>query len=160
MKKIKYLFITLTFIFFATIIYQNYIYYTISNNSLSKRSVEPITCSVTDYNPNLSENNSENSKFENTSNSKDCSAIFKYLKDLNLKPMKSKDFDYSTMNLRYDIRLDSPDNDNLTILVWLDDLSSIYIDSEKPDLPRGYYKIINSEFNYKYINNLIANSEE
>jgi hypothetical protein len=40
--------------------------------------------------------------------------------------------------------------------IYLEDLTVIYISSRKYNFPTGYYKITDSKFDYKYIENLLG----
>ena len=42
--------------------------------------------------------------------------------------------------------------------IYLDDLTIVSIRSNIPKFRNGYYKIIDSKFDYEYINDLITNS--
>jgi len=44
--------------------------------------------------------------------------------------------------------------------IWLDNLSVLCIRSNKPGFHDGYYKIIDSKFDYKYVNDLINTSQK
>lgn len=162
MKKNKKFFIALIFILFTVFIYKNFVYYVIPSNPLAKSFTTPLFCSVTKQEPDAlgSIGKPENVKYINTSALEECSAILEYISSLKLKPLKQKDSGYGSVNLTYNIRLSSPEDDLIMIFVWLDDLSTIYIGSDKPDFPEGHYKIVGTKFDYEYINSLIENSDE
>lgn len=157
MKRFKYFFTILVVVISIILIYKNII---TSNNFLDNYSENHVYySSVTKYNPNKFESiGNKNDEHKISSNEKVNTDILNYLRSLNTKFMRSKDPNFGDVNFQYDIRL----NDlSITIFCYLDNLSTIYILSDNVDLvPEGIYKIIDANFKYEYINNLIYNSNE
>lgn len=155
MKKNKYIIIALVCILLSPFLYKYFLYYKIPNNPLVKLSSDAVSCSFTEikYDP-------EEYKHHFNYHSLDCSVIFNYLKDLKLKPLKNEDYssvyDIIKPDYYYSIKLSEPDwKYDLNIKLWLKDLSVIYINCNKPGFKSGFYKLIDSEFDYKYLNDLI-----
>lgn len=156
MKKNKYIIIALVSVFLLPFLYKYYLYYKIPYNPLLKITSNITSCSVTEY---------KNPPYDPvdmlSSHSYDCSIIYNYLTGLRLKPLKyddhSTNYDIERIDYRYSISFLQPDLYNdITIGVWNKDLSVIYISSNNPDFKDGYYKIEDTEFDYKYINELIS----
>lgn len=58
-------------------------------------------------------------------------------------------------------KFDKPTNFKVFINeIYLDNLTVLSIRSNKPGFNNGYYKIMNNKFDYKYINELITNSQK
>ena len=160
MKKIKYVFIALILLFVLTYIYQNYIYYKIPYNPLVElNSDTPSGFHFKENHHNDTINKSSHDKNINT-------LILKYFSDLNLVPLKEKSNRDEIYNHEKDIyysgmfEFDTTPNYNVFINeIYLDNLTVLRISSFRPGFKDGYYKIINTKFDYEYINNLITKSQ-
>lgn len=156
MKKNKYIIIALVCILSLPFLYKYYLYYKIPYNPLVKISSDVMSCSGIQY-----ENPPQDVISYISTHSQDCSVIFNYLSDLKLKPLKYEDystsFDIVKVDYRYFLSFTQPDlYYDLSISAWDKDLSIIYISSNKPGFKEGYYKVTDSEFEYKYINELLS----
>ncbi|RKD31184.1 hypothetical protein BET03_03390 [Thermohalobacter berrensis] len=163
MKKIKYLFTVLILSVLLVNLYQNYIYYLIPYNPLEDITDNPYSCHFT---LNYSNGGITNASYNLNTNT----LIFKYFSDLNLIPLKEETnkeeiFEHeSDINFSYRFRFRPPKPSThyyITIdEIWLDNLSVLFIRSNKPGFHDGYYKIIDSKFDYKYVNDLINTSQK
>lgn len=160
MKKFKYLVLVLVLVFLSVYLYQNHIYYKIPYNPLDVITDTPYSCHFT-----LDYSNGEWST-KASRNLNNNALIFKYFSDLNLTPLKIESnkeeiFEHKNgINFSYRFRLGPPTYYYIVIdEIWLDNLSILHIRSSKPRSHNGYYKIIDSKFDYKYVNNLITNSQ-
>ncbi len=54
---------------------------------------------------------------------------------------------------------DTPDSNIFINEIYLDNLTILSIRSDRQRFKNGYYKIIDGKFDYKHINDLIANSK-
>lgn len=160
-NKKKLLIIALILLFISPFFYKYYLYYQIPHNPFVEFSTEPITSSYQEYTPNYYDalKNPETIIFESNDNSTTCSTILKYFKNLNLKPVRSEDVNFDKFNYSYYFQLSSPSYDTLMIFISLEDLTNIYINFGEPGFRDGNYKIIDGEFDYKYINDLIINQK-
>ncbi|RKD20889.1 hypothetical protein SAMN02745883_01634 [Caminicella sporogenes DSM 14501] len=159
MKKFKYSALVLIFFLLSFYLYENYIYYKIPYNPLVEFSTVPIGCKF-DIN---SSKDTVSSKINH--NLDDNALVFEYFRNLKLIPLKEKKHKDEIYNHEIDIYYSyvfefGPPNHYFLIIneIWLDNLTILYISSKKPGFRRGYYKIIDSKFNYKYVNNLIDKS--
>ncbi|SHK61500.1 hypothetical protein [Paramaledivibacter caminithermalis] len=163
MKKIKYLFIVLILYVLLANLYQNYIYYLIPYNPLEDITDNPYSCHFT---INYSNDGITNASYNLNTNT----LIFKYFSDLNLIPLKEETnkeeiFKHDNdINFSYRFRFHPPKSSAYYYItideIWLDNLSVLYIRSNKPGFHNGYYKIIDSKFDYKYVNDLINTSQK
>lgn len=119
----------------------------------------PSSCYFKEYHSNNMITKSSHNLNNNT-------LIFKYFSDLNLIPLKGKanlNEIYKHNNdiyFSYTLKFGPPSDNNVFISeIWLDNLSILSIGSDKPGFRNGYYKIINSKFDYKYAYDLITNSQ-
>lgn len=160
MKKFKYLFSIFVLFYLLTNFYQNYIYYKIPYN--------PLTEFATDNPPSFhfSENHPNDTISKSSHDLNTNTLIFKYFSDLNLIPLKEKAHWNEIYKHEKDIyfsgmfEFTSPSHSKVFINeIWLDNLTILSIRSDKPGFHNGYYKIIGSKFDYKYINDLITNSQ-
>ncbi len=163
MKRIKYLLCILLFVSLLIYFYLNYIYYLIPYNPLNNIGDNPYSCH---FDLNNSDGVSTTKASDNLNNN---TLIFKYFSDLNLKPLKKSTntnreeiFEHKNdINFSYRFRFDPPTYYYIYINeIWLDNLSVLSIRSNKPGLHNGYYKIIDSKFDYKYVNDLITLSQD
>lgn len=156
-NKKKILIIILALLFISPFFYKYYLYYQIPYNPLLEFSIEPITSSYTKYNPNESGSfaTQRNNNFKSNDDLTACSDIFKYLKSLKLKPLKKNNLDFEKINYEYYLRLSSPEDNEIMIFISTEDLTNIYIATRKVGLRDGHYKVIDEEFDYEYVNNLI-----
>ena len=142
--------------------YQNYIYYKIPYNPLVELITDtPTSCYLKEYHPN-------NKMIDKSShNLKSNTLISKYFKDLNLIPLKKEANRNEIFNHKNDthfsymLKIGPSPNYNVFISeIWLDNLSILSIRSDKLGFNNnGYYKIIDTKFDYKYVYDLITNSQ-
>ncbi|WP_371069445.1 hypothetical protein [Sediminibacillus sp. JSM 1682029] len=161
MKRLKYLAFALGIIFLSVYLYQHFIYYMIPFNPLEEYATEsPVDFHLTH---NLSDGEEINAK---THDQKTCDLILEYLGNLELKPLKDKDARNA---------LAKKENEGyITGMLKLDQSREIFISDlfiNDPDVlhisssiagfkGEGYYKIVDSTFDYDYIMELIGNEEE
>lgn len=161
--KLKYVFIAIVLLLLSIFMYQNYIYYKIPYNPLSELDSDtPSGFHFTENHPHPNDTINMSSHNLNTNR-----LIFKYFSNLNLVPLKEKsnldeihkhekDIYYSGM-----FKFDTPSNFKVFINeIYLDNLTVLSIRSNKPGFVNGYYKIMDNKFDYKYINELITNSQK
>ncbi|MBB6218723.1 hypothetical protein HNQ80_004898 [Anaerosolibacter carboniphilus] len=161
MKNFKYVFSILILFYLLTNFYQNYIYYKIPYNPLVEFTKDtPRGFHFSKNHPNNSINKSSHNLDTNT-------LIFKYFSDLNLIPLKEKAHWNEIHKHEKEIYFSGmfefvpPANNKIFIdEIYLDNLTIIAIRSDKRGFHDGYYKIIGSKFDYKYINDLITNSQK
>ncbi|MBB6218871.1 hypothetical protein HNQ80_005046 [Anaerosolibacter carboniphilus] len=161
MKKFKYLFSVLLFVLLIYF-YQNHIYYLIPYNPLKGTADNPYSCHF-----DLNYSDGVLTKVSHNLNSN--TLIFKYFSDLNLIPLKKaankeEIFEHKNdIHFSYRFRFGPPTSPKYYYIfineIWLDNLSILSIRSNKPGFHNGYYKIIDSKFDYKYVNDLITNSQ-
>lgn len=161
MKRIKYIFVVLILISLSVHFYQNYIYYKLPYNPLAELDSDPpISCYFTEY---RSDSDIIRSSHDlNTNN-----LVFNYFRDLNLIPLKkhaNRDeiFEH-TDDTYFSYMLQFGQSKNYRIFIdeiWPDNLTILNIRSNKRYFPDGYYKIVDSKFDYTYVNDLIINSEQ
>lgn len=156
MKKNKYVVLALACILLSPFFYKYYLNYVIPYNPLAKIDSKATSCSVSKF-----EKSSYNPVNMSSSHMYDCSVIYNYLSNLKLKPLKynnySTNYDILKADYRYLLNFPQPDlYEDLSIFVWKKDLSIIYIDSNNAGFKDGYYKIVDSEFDYEYINELVS----
>lgn len=161
MKKFKYLFIVLILFCLSMYFYKNYIYYKIPYNPLAKLSEDtPSGCYFTE-----SHSNNDIQKF---SHNLDYNAlIYKYFRGLDLIPLKEKTnfneiYKHNTdIHFSYMLEFGAPSYSKVFIdEIWLDNLTILSIRSDIPGFHTGYYKILGSKFDYKYVNDLITDSQD
>ncbi len=160
MRKLKYLLYAIILFFSLLSFYRNYIFYQIPYNPLVGLTHDtPMSCYFTEYHPDDEVTGSSHSLENNT-------LIFKYFRDLNLIPLKKEAnideiFKHTNdIHLSYTLKFDSSPNYVYIYIseIYLDDLTIVSIRSNIPKFRNGYYKIIDSKFDYEYINDLITNS--
>jgi hypothetical protein len=162
MKKFKYLFIVLILFFLLIYFYQNHIYYLIPYNPLEDITDNPTSCHF-----DLNHSNGVSTKASHNLNNNIL--IFKYFSDLNLIPLKEKInkeeiYKHKTnIHFSYSFRFSPQTSPTYYYIfikeIWLDNLSILSIRSNKPGFHNGYYKIIDSKFDYRYVNDLITISQ-
>ncbi|SDK47294.1 hypothetical protein [Sediminibacillus albus] len=161
MKKMKYLAFAIGIIFLSVYLYQNFIYYMIPFNPIEEYATEsPVDFHITQNLPGGEEVNAK------SHDPKTCDLVLEYLSNLNLKPLKDKD----AWNA-----LSKKENETyLTGMVEFDQSGEIFISDlfiGNPDVlhisssiagfkREGYYKIVDSTFDYDYIIDLIGNKGE
>ncbi|SKC85440.1 hypothetical protein [Maledivibacter halophilus] len=159
MKKIKCLFILLIFSILLVYFYENHIYYLIPYNPLDELDSDTlVTCYVR-------VNGDSKIKSHNPNNN---ALIFKYLRNLNLRPLnlnkkENRDkFLKHNYNTYYSYKLEfGPPTYYVHIDdIWLDNPTFVYIGSSKLGFRNGYYKIIDSKLDYMYVNELINDSKK
>ncbi|QTM98461.1 hypothetical protein ERJ70_03620 [Sediminibacillus dalangtanensis] len=161
MKRLKYLAFALGIIFLSVYLYQNFIYYMIPFNPIEEYATE----STVDFHltQNLSDGEEVNAK---SHDQKTCNLILEYLSNLKLKPLKHKDArnalakkeneTYLTGMLKFDQSREIFISD-----LFLDDPDVLHISSSTAGFKgEGYYKIVDSTFDYDYIINLIGKEEK
>jgi len=158
MKKFKYLFIALIFSVLLVYLYQNHIYYLIPHNPLDELATDTLATCYLRVNGDIEK------RSQNLNNN---ALIFKYLSDLNLIPVNLKNkthrdeifkHDYNNY-YSYGLKFGSPTYYVHINEIWLDNPTFMYIGSSRPSFRSGYYKIIDSKFDYMYVNKLINDSE-
>ncbi|KAB3530478.1 hypothetical protein F8154_13845 [Alkaliphilus pronyensis] len=169
--KCKYVIIGIVLLLLGKIIYQNYIYYLIPRNPISDIEMGiPSTIHCMDYRHRTNLDDSFIGRSENKDNNE---LILKYLSDLDLIPIKRKRNDNiqsEDLKFNYMLSYDTRSNSKVFInYISSGDLSILNISSNRSisGFSRryhkvrnsGYYKVRNSEFDYKYINNLIGKSQ-
>lgn len=160
-KKIKYLLYVVILFFLLLSLYQNYIFYKIPYNPLTELSIDPPAKFY------LTLNGSTGTTLSKKSYNLDNNAvILKYFSDLNLIPLKEKRHEdeiykhetksYYSCGFRFgDLRY----NFIFITEIYLDNLTILSIRSDIPKFKNGYYKIIDSKFDYEYINGILDNSQ-
>ena len=159
MKKFKYLLIVLILVFLSLYLYQNYIYYKIPYNPISKYAATPSGFHITKNLPNGEEVSVKSHDVDA------CNKALKYFSDLKLVPLKNKaawnENSKQKSQTYFSGMFEFTQSNSLSINeIYLDNLTILYISSDKPGFHNGYYKIVGSEFDYKYIYDLIDNSKE
>ncbi|MFT9487402.1 MAG: hypothetical protein ACH0QD_08555 [Tepidibacillus sp.] len=160
MKKFKFLALALVFVFLLVFLYQNYIYYKIPYNPITKYSSENLSSfHITKNLPNGEEVSAKTNDLD-TSN-----LILRYFRDLKLMPLKDKsalDVISKQGNETYfTVMLEFNQSERLFIKdIFLENLRVLYISSDFSGFHEGYYRIIGSKFDYNYIYDLISNSEK
>ena len=158
LKKFKYLFFLVILLFCSLSIYKNYFFYKIPYNPLVQLSTNTPTSFYFDLNTPDGETLSKSShKLEDTD------LIFKYFTELHLIPLKEDKHkeeihgDLTTSYYSCGFKFNDLKQDFIFINeIYLDNLTIISIRSDIPKIKNGYYKIIDSEFNYKYINSILS----
>lgn len=158
MKKMKYTAFAIVIVLLSIYLYKSFIYFTIPFNPIEEYASE----SQVDFfiTKNLPDGDGVNAKCkdENT-----CGKVLEYLSELKLKPLKDK---VAQEKLNYE---------NTTYFsgaLKLDDSELIFISDISVDTPNilrmsssitgfksGYYEVVDSEFDYDYIYNLISKNE-
>lgn len=153
MKK-KYILAILLLLSILPNIYQNYIYYKIPTNPLMEINEDNLVkCYFTDDSSDLSIDKSIDNVKNNT-------LIFEYFCSLKLVPLnekRNKDEIYKHLNstfFSYGFNFENPSYYIFINEIWLDNLTILSIRSNKLNFKEGYYKIIDTEFDYNYINGL------
>ena len=157
-RKIKYIFIIAILLFLSICLYKNYIYYKLPYNPISHYATTSNGFYITKNLPNGKEISLK------THDLNTCNLIFKYFSGLNLIPLKNKLALASINKQKYQAYFSCAfgfnNSENLFIdEIYINNLNVIYLSSSKSGFNRGYYKIIDSKFNYNYINRLITNSK-
>lgn len=151
MKKSNYLIFSIILVILSVYLYQNYIYYRIPHNPIAKySSKDPISFSIEKIFPN-----GESSIIFTKKNSKYNKKILEYFSNLELIPMKNKTVYNMNISVEqiYFIGFLEFDFSKYIIVkdIFIENLNIIYISSNIDGLNSGYYKIINSEFDYEFI---------
>lgn len=138
--------------------YQNYIYYLIPYNPLDVITDNPHSCH---FSLHYSKGGSTKASYNLDNNT----LIFKYFSDLDLIPLKEETnkeliYEHETdLHFSYRFRFNpSTSSTNYRVIIdeiWLDNLSVLFIRSNKPGFHNGYYKIRDSRFDFRYVNDLI-----
>lgn len=160
MKRLKYLFYVLI-LFLLLNFYQNYIFYRIPYNPLAELSTDI----PTKFYLNLNGPNGVTLS-KSSYNLDDNTLIFDYFEKLNLIPLKEKRHrdeiykhdteSYYSCGFRFgDLKYSFV----YITEVYLDDLTVLSIRSDIPKFKNGYYKIIDSKFDYEYINSILNSSQ-
>lgn len=158
-RRIKYLFIIAILLLLSICLYKNYIYYKLPYNPISHYATTSNGFHIT---KNLTDGTGITLK---THDLNTCNLIFKYFSGLKLVPLKDKlalDSINKQKNRAYFSCTFGFNELNYLFVneIYLNNLNVIYISSNKPGFNRGYYKIIDSKFNYNYVNRLITNSKK
>lgn len=156
MKKFKYLISVIILVLLYIYLYQNYIYYKISYNPISEYSAEDL--SSFHITKNLSNGGEES---VSSSDSNICDLILKYFSELKLQPLKEKaawnEYFKQENSAYFTGMLSFNQSDKVYISdILSDNLTILRISSNIPGFKEGYYKIIDAEFDYDYIYNLIG----
>lgn len=101
---------------------------------------------------------------KSTDNSNTAKLIFEYLSSLELIPLKEtmNDFQYHESNIFFldRLRFGAPSYNTIYINdIYVDDLTILYINANRPGFKDGYYKIMDDKFDYEYINNLLIKDD-
>lgn len=161
MKKMKYLAFLIVIILLSIYLYQSFIYYKIPFNPIKEYTSE----SLVDFHITQNLPNGESVSVE-SHESHTCDLVLKYLSNLKLTPLKEK----KAQNM-------ISDKENVTYItgmlkfnqpgeifikdIYTDDPTVLYISSPIAGFKReGYYKIVDSSFDYKYIFDLLSDTEE
>jgi len=159
MKKYVHLIFLLVLILLSVYIYQNYVFYKIPYNPIAEYSVENLSSFY------ITKNLSNGEGITIKSNDLDtCNKILKYFRELKLIPLKNKTASNENFTEEDSIfftgMLTFGQSDKVYISdLMLDNLTILYISSSISDFHDGYYKIIDSKFDYNYIFDLIAQAE-
>ncbi len=161
MKKMKYFVLALGIIFLSVYLYQHFIYYMIPFNPIEEYAAEsPDDFHITQ---NLPDGEKVNAK---SHDQKTCDLILEYLSNLKLKPLKDKDARNALAKKENEayitgmLKLDQSREIFISDL-FIDDPDVLYISSSIAGFNgEGYYKIVDSTFDYDYIIDLIGNQEE
>lgn len=159
MKKFKYIFFILILVLLSRYLYKNYIYYKIPYNPISRYKTVPNGFHITKNLPNGKDTTLI------THNLKDCKLILQYFSGLKLIPL-NYDSALTSINKHknqpyFTCAFDFNESEYLFVdEIYIGNLNIIYISSNKPGFNRGYYKIIDSKFNYNYINKLTTGSQK
>ncbi len=158
-SKLKWLSIIIIILVIGTFIYQNYIYYMIPKNPLVKLD------SYTLKEFWIDEHTSENVNVLKCNDISTNNLIYKYIKDLELIPTKERSI-YVSEEIYYRGQFEFEEKDMLSdyYYITISDLCSksmdiIRLSSNIRRFPKGYYKILDTEFDYEYIKDLIDNSQ-
>lgn len=157
----RYLFIVLTLSFLLLILYKNEISHKVPLNPLVNYSAESLQSIV------LEEYHLENNeyKYETSTDSKTNELIFEYFRDLKLKPIKWDKLEIDDES-KLDIRISAIfsfgeySQDRIFINdIFLNNPVYLRISSNNPEFESraGYYRIIDEEFDYEYIDYLMKN---
>ena len=163
-SKFKYILIAVILLFGGVLIYQNYLYYIIPHNPLAE-----IDHEVTPTSFYFSENDRNDGETTTVSTQEldTTTRIFEYLSNLNLVPLNKKSNEekfYSDENIYYSgmFRFKPSSTTDGTEVhineIYIDNLSVLHISSRKRGFEDGYYEIVDDQFDYEYIKELIANS--
>lgn len=142
----KKIIILIILIFLSIFIYNNYIYYKIPYNPIAKYSPnDPSSFSI-----EKRFTNGESSMMFTKRNSKYNKIILEYFSNLELVPIKNMNI---SLDQIYFINFIEFDFSKYIIIrnIFIENLNIIYISSNIDGLNSGYYKIINSEFDYEFI---------
>ncbi len=159
-SKLKWLCIIVVVLVIGTVIYPNYIYYMIPRNPLTKLD------SYTLKEFRISEHTSENVNVLKCNDISTNNLIYKYIKDLELIPTKERPI-YVSEDIYYRGKLQFEEKDMLSDYYYIiisdlcfNSMDIIHLNSNIRRFPRGYYKILDTEFDYEYIKDLIVNSQK
>lgn len=155
MKKFKYLCTALIMVLLSVYLYQIYIYYKIPYNPISEYATTPSGFHITN---NLADGKEVTVK---THDLDACDSIYKYFRGLELVPLKDKEAYKQESQTYFSGMFEFTQAENLHFNeINSDNMSILYISSNRPGFHGGYYKIIGSEFDYEYIINLINISQK
>lgn len=156
MKKIKYLIIVVIVLCLSISLYKNYIYYKIPHNPFDDVDTEiPLKF----Y---FEANNSVDDETKISGDLETSIIAFKYFKNLELLPIKSDETPEYHQDTYFSGRFkfsESFEEDIIISDIYLENLTVLYVSSDRPGFKDGYYKIINGKFDYEYINDLMDNKE-
>lgn len=158
MKKIKYLAFGISIVLLSFYLYKNFIYYSIPFNPIKEYASE----SKIDFfmTKNIPDGEGINTKCKDTNT---CDLVLEYFSDLKLVPIKDKAayemFKYENSTF-YTGMLTFNESDKILISdISIDSPNSLHISSSIDGFKSGYYKIVDSAFDYNYIYNLISETE-
>lgn len=161
MKKVKYLVIAIGVIILTVYIYNNFIYYKVPFNPITEYANE----SLVDF--HITKNLDNGEKISSYSHDPDTNdAILEYFSSLKLTPLTDKDArkvfsdngnkSYITGMLKF-----KQSGEIFISDIFIENPNVIYISSPIDEFKgEGYYKFVDSKFDYKYIINLIDNTKE
>ncbi|MFJ7973739.1 hypothetical protein [Psychrobacillus sp. NPDC096389] len=161
MNKIKYLVFAIAIALLSIYLYQNFIYYQIPFNPIK----EYVSESMVDFHitQNLPNGESVSVKCHEPDT---CDLVLEYLSDLKLIPLKDKKAQKMISDKEHDTYLTGvlkfTESEEIFIKdIYIDDPTVLYISSANSGFKReGYYKIVDSTFDYNYIFELISKTEE
>ncbi|MFC5604556.1 hypothetical protein [Sporosarcina koreensis] len=159
MRKIKYLTFAIIIVLLSLYLYENFIYYRFPFNPIKEYTSEPNIDFY--FSRNLPNGEGITTKCQHANT---CGLVLEYLSDLNLMPLKDNaaqgmlkygNVTYFTGMLKFN------ESDKIFISdISIDTPNILRIYSPINGFKGGYYKIMDSKFDYNYIYNLTGDTEE
>ena len=161
MKKLKYLVIAIVVVILSVYIYKNFIYYRIPFNPIKEYTAE----SLVDF--HITQNLDNGKKISAKSHNPDtCDAILEYFSSLKLMPLTDKAAQKALSKNGNETYITGMLKFEQSGEIFISDIfkktpNVIHISSSIDGFKgEGYYKIVDSKFDYKYIIKLIDNNEK